>query len=61
MTTATGRKIIRVYLSDGTHNALAVDPTMTAHDVCKMVALKKLWLKVAPTQALRGSRGQGGC
>jgi len=50
MTTATGRKIIRVYLSDGTHNALAVDPTMTAHDVCKMVALKKLWLKDDPAK-----------
>lgn len=49
-TTAAGRKIIRVYLSDGTHNALAVEPTMTARDVCKMVATKKLWLKDDPSK-----------
>eukprot|EP00658_Telonema_sp_P-2_P063862 TRINITY_DN5268_c0_g2_i5.p1 TRINITY_DN5268_c0_g2~~TRINITY_DN5268_c0_g2_i5.p1 ORF type:complete len:1387 (-),score=435.96 TRINITY_DN5268_c0_g2_i5:260-4420(-) len=45
MTTATGRKILRIYLSDGTHNALAVEPSTTARDVCQMVAAKKLWLK----------------
>lgn len=50
MTTAAGRKIIRVYLSDGTHNALAVEPHMTARDVCKMVAGKKLWLKDDPAK-----------
>lgn len=45
MTTATGRKILRIYLSDGTHNALAVEPSTTARQMCEMVANKKMWLK----------------
>jgi hypothetical protein len=45
MTTATGRKILRIYLSDGTHNALAVSPSTTARQMCEMVASKKCWLK----------------
>jgi len=50
MTTATGRKIIRIYLSDGTHNALAVSPTSTAREMCEMVAAKKMWLKDDPAK-----------
>jgi hypothetical protein len=50
MTTATGRKILRIYLSDGTHNALAVSPSTTSRQMCEMVAAKKCWLKDIPAK-----------
>jgi len=43
--TAAGRKILRIYLADGSHNAIPVNPEMTARDVCRLVADKKKWLK----------------